>query len=83
MSQIIEIFEAKDYSEEDPEVGLKVMSLVNEVSTSPSCARIDNVTSAWNRCKKTVHPQQKSWASFHRGWPWGQTGFHNFQRSVE
>jgi len=31
ISQIIAIFEAKDYSEEDPEIGLKVMSLMNEM----------------------------------------------------
>ncbi|KAF9653618.1 Pex19-domain-containing protein [Thelephora ganbajun] len=31
VSQIIAIFEAKDYSEESPEVGLKVMSLMNEM----------------------------------------------------
>ena len=32
VAQIIAVFEAKDYSEEDPEAGLKVMALMNEVS---------------------------------------------------
>jgi len=31
VSQIIVIFEAKDYSEEDPEIAVKVMSLMNEM----------------------------------------------------
>lgn len=31
VTQIIEVFEAKDYSEEDSEAGLKVMALMNEV----------------------------------------------------
>ena len=32
VAQIVAVFGAKDYSEEDPEAGLKVMALMNEVS---------------------------------------------------
>jgi len=31
VSQILAVFEAKDYSEEDPEIGLKVMALMHEM----------------------------------------------------
>jgi len=31
VSQIVAIFEAKEYSEQDPQIGLKVMSLMNEM----------------------------------------------------
>lgn len=37
MAQIVAIFEAKDYSEEDSEIGLQVMSLMNEVCFPPKC----------------------------------------------
>jgi hypothetical protein len=36
VSQTVAIFEAKDYSEEDPEIGLRVMSLMNEVNLLPN-----------------------------------------------
>ena len=36
VSKIVAIFEEKDYSDENPEIGLKVMSLMNEVGFSPN-----------------------------------------------
>lgn len=36
VAQIVAVFEAMDYSEEDPEIGLKVMSLMNEVCFPPN-----------------------------------------------
>lgn len=78
VSQIVAIFEAKEYSEENPQTGLKVMSLMNEVSLPPpEQTTIENAKFARNRCKSAEPHQQKSWASCHQELQSDLTGFHN------
>jgi len=81
VSQIIAIFEAKDYSEEDPETSLKVRLLMNKVG-SPLKSRNDDAESARNRCKSMVLRQRKLWVNFHQGWHWEQMGSLSFPKTV-
>ena len=83
MTQIIAIFEAKDYSEENPEIGLKVMSLMNEVSFPPNYNPGGyNTESARNRCKSMVPRQRRLWVNSHQGWRWERMECHSSPESV-
>jgi peroxin-19 len=82
VAQIIAVFEAKDYSEEDSEAGLKVMALMNEVISSELKPKDGEAESPRNRCKNMVLRQRKSWVNSHQGWRWGRMGFLSYPGTV-